>query len=382
MALTKPLPESASNLLDPETGGTLTVDLDAVEANWRALARQLLTVECAAVVKANAYGLGLEPVTTKLVKAGCKTFFVADIAEARRVRARAREAAIYVLNGFTPEAASAFAELNAQPVINSTTELAEWDAFVAARNWRGGAALHIDTGMNRLGITADEAAALAPRAQTENHGITLLMSHLACAEIADHPLTANQIRLFRELRMLYHGIPASLVNSSGVFLGDSAHFDIARPGAALYGINPTPNRDNPMQSVVELTGRILQVRTVSQGETVGYGAAWKARRASRIAIAALGYADGIMRSGSGVDARASGAAVVAGKRCPIVGAISMDLTCIDVTEIADAPVQRGDIATFIGKDLSVDEVATSAGTIAYEILTRLGPRSHLVYRGG
>ncbi len=382
MALTKPLPESAGNLLDPETGGTLTVDLDAVEANWRALARQLLTVECAAVVKANAYGLGLEPVTTKLVKAGCKTFFVADIAEARRVRARAREAAIYVLNGFTPEAASAFAELNAQPVINSTTELAEWDAFVAAQNWRGGAALHIDTGMNRLGITADEAAALAPRAQTENHGITLLMSHLACAEIADHPLTANQIRLFRELRMLYHGIPASLVNSSGIFLGDSAHFDLARPGAALYGINPTPNRDNPMQSVVELTGRILQVRTVSQGETVGYGAAWKARRASRIAIAALGYADGIMRSGSGVDARASGAAVVAGKRCPIVGAISMDLTCIDVTEIADAPVQRGDTATFIGKDLSVDEVATSAGTIAYEILTRLGPRSHLVYRGG
>jgi alanine racemase len=382
MALTKPLPESASNLLDPETGGTLTVDLDAVEANWRALARQLLTVECAAVVKANAYGLGLEPVTTKLVKAGCKTFFVADIAEARRVRARAREAAIYVLNGFTPEAASAFAELNAQPVINSTTELAEWDAFVAAQNWRGGAALHIDTGMNRLGITADEAAALAPRAQTENHGITLLMSHLACAEIADHPLTANQIRLFRELRMLYHGIPASLVNSSGIFLGDSAHFDLARPGAALYGINPTPNRDNPMQSVVELTGRILQVRTVSQGETVGYGAAWKARRASRIAIAALGYADGIMRSGSGVDARASGAAVVAGKRCPIVGAISMDLTCIDVTEIADAPVQRGDTATFIGKDLLVDEVAASAGTIAYEILTRLGPRSHLVYRGG
>ena len=382
MALAQPLPESASNLPDPETGGTLTIDLDAVEANWRALARQLLTVECAAVVKANAYGLGLEPVTTKLVKAGCKTFFVADVAEARRVRARAREAAIYVLNGFAPEAAKAFAELNAQPVINSTTELAEWDAFVAAQNWRGGAALHIDTGMNRLGITADEAAALAPRAQTENHGITLLMSHLACAEIADHPLTANQIRLFRELRMLYHGIPASLVNSSGIFLGDSAHFDIARPGAALYGINPTPNRDNPMQSVVELTGRILQVRKVSQGEAVGYGAAWKARRASRIAIAALGYADGVMRFASGVDARASGAAVVAGKRCPIVGAISMDLTCIDVTEIADAPVQRGDIATFVGKGLLVDEVAASAGTIAYEILTRLGPRSHLVYRGG
>ena len=382
MALAQPQPESANSLLDPETGSTLAVDLDAVEANWRALARQLLTVECGAVVKANAYGLGLEPVTAKLANAGCKTFFVADVAEARRARARTREAAIYVLNGFTSEAANAFAELNVQPVINSTTEMAEWDAFVRAQNWRGGAALHIDTGMNRLGITADEAAALAPRAQTENHGITLLMSHLACAEIADHPLTASQIRLFRELRMLYHGIPASLVNSSGIFLGNSAHFDIARPGAALFGINPTPGRANPMRSVVELTGRILQVRKVPQGEAVGYGAAWKARRPSRIAIAALGYGDGILRSASGVDGKAGGAAIVAGKRCPIVGVISMDLTCIDVTEIVDAPVQRGDIATFIGKDIAVDEVAASAGTIAYEILTRLGPRSHLVYRGG
>jgi alanine racemase len=382
MALAQPQPESAASPLDPETGSTLTVDLDAVEANWRALARQLLTVECGAVVKANAYGLGLEPVTTKLANAGCKTFFVADVAEARRARARARDAAIYVLNGFSYEAANAFAELNVQPVINSTTEMAEWDAFVAAQNWRGGAALHIDTGMNRLGITADEAAALAPRAQTENHGITLVMSHLACAEIADHPLTASQIRLFRELRMLYHGIPASLVNSSGIFLSDSAHFDLARPGAALYGINPTPGHANPMRSVVELTGRILQVRKVAQGETVGYGAAWKARRPSRIAIAALGYADGILRSASGVNGKASGAAIVAGKRCPITGVISMDLTCIDVTEIVDAPVQRGDVATFIGKDIAVDEAAESAGTIAYEILTRLGPRSHLVYRGG
>lgn len=382
MALAQPLPESANDRHDPETGGTLTIDLDAVEANWRALVRQLLPVECGAVVKANAYGLGLEPITTKLARAGCKTFFVADIAEARRTRARARDTAICVLNGFTPEAADAFAELNVQPVINSTTELAEWDAFVAANNWRGGAALHVDTGMNRLGISADEAAALAPRAQTENHGITLLMSHLACAEIADHALTAHQIRLFRELRMLYHGIPASLVNSAGIFLDESAHFDIARPGAALYGINPTPSRANPMQSVVELTGRILQVRKVPQGETVGYGAAWTARRASRIAVAALGYADGVLRSMSGIDGKSGAAAIVAGKRCPIVGAISMDLTCIDVTDLAEMPVQRGDIATFISKDLSVDEVAAAAGTIGYEILTRLGPRNHLVYRGG
>jgi alanine racemase len=382
MAFVEPLPESADPLAEPETGGTLTIDLDAIEANWRTLAQKLITAECAAVVKANAYGLGLEPVTAKLVKAGCKTFFVADIAEARRVRARAREATIYVLNGFVPEAEMAFAELNAQPVINSTAELAEWDAFVAAQNWRGGAAIHVDTGMNRLGISADEAAALALRVQSENHGITLLMSHLACAEIADHPLNASQIRLFRELRMLYHGVPASLANSSGIFLGNTAHFDMARPGAALYGINPTPGRPNPMRGAVELAGRILQVRQVQQGETVGYGATWKAKRASRIAVVALGYADGLLRAASGTDRKGGGAAIVAAKRCPIAGHISMDLVCVDITDLTDVRVRRGDSATFIGENISVDEVAASAGTIGYEILVRLGLRCHLVYRGG
>src|ERR1700722_1323614 len=382
MAFAEPLPEMAEPLADPETGGTLTIDLDAVEANWRALAHKLLTVECAAVVKANAYGLGLEPVTAKLAKAGCKTFFVADIAEARRARTRAREAAIYVLNGFSPEAADTFAELNAQPVINSTAELAEWDAFVTAQNWRGGAAIHVDTGMNRLGISADEAAALALRLQQQNHGITLLMSHLACAEIAGHPLTANQIRLFRELRMLYHGVPASLANSSGIYIGDTAHFDLARPGAALYGINPTPGQTNPMRNVVKLNGRILQVRKVAQGDTVGYGAAWTARRASRIAVVALGYADGLLRAGSGVDRKGGSTAIVAEKSCPVVGYVSMDLACVDITDLADNAVRRGDMVTFIGENLPIDEAATSAGTIGYEILVRLGPRCHLVYRGG
>jgi alanine racemase len=382
MAFAEPLPETAGPLADPETGGTLTIDLDAVEENWRALARKLLTVECAAVVKANAYGLGLEPVTAKLAKAGCTTFFVADIAEARRARTRAREATIYVLNGFSSDAGMAFAELNVHPVINSTAELAEWDAFVTAQNWRGGAAIHVDTGMNRLGISAEEAAALALRLRQENHGITLLMSHLACAEIADHPLTAAQIRLFRELRMLYHGIPASLANSSGIYIGDAAHFDLARPGAALYGINPTPGQANPMRNVVELTGRILQVRKVPQGGTVGYGATWTAKRASRIAVVALGYADGLLRAGSGVDRKGGGSAIVAEKRCAIVGYISMDLACVDVTDVADGAVRRGDMATFIGESLPVDEVGASAGTIGYEILVRLGPRCHLLYRGG
>jgi alanine racemase len=375
----KPAPVPAPE--PPETGGTLTIDLKAIEANWRALAHELLTVECAAVVKANAYGLGLEPVTAKLVQAGCKTFFVADLAAARSVRSRARDATIYVLDGFTPDWGDGFVEINARPVINSATELAEWDAFTSAHGWQGGAALHVDTGMNRLGISPEEAAALAPRAQTENHGIALLLSHLACAEKHDHPLNAIQLQLFRELHMLYSGISASLVNSAGIFLGRSAHFDLGRPGAALYGVNPTPGRPNPMQSVVELTGRILQLRSVARDATVGYGATWTAKRPSRIAVVALGYADGLMRAGSGTDERPGGAAIVAGKRCPIVGRISMDLVCLDVTDLPDGAVHRGDQATLIGGEITVDDVAAAAGTIGYEILTRLSPRCQLVYQG-
>jgi alanine racemase len=381
LARAKRLSPADSASAAPETGGTLTIDLAAIEANWRVLAHRLLTVECAAVVKANGYGLGLSQVTTTLAQAGCKTFFVADLAEARTARSRARDATIYVLDGFTPDWGDGFIEINARPVINSTTELAEWDAFVGAHGWQGGAALQVDTGMRRLGISPDEAAALAPRAQTENHGIALLLSHLACAEIPDHPLNAKQIELFRELHRLYPSVPASLVNSSGIFLADSAHFDLARPGAALYGVNPTPGRPNPMQSVVELTGRILQLRSVARDETIGYDATWTAKRTTRVAVVALGYADGLLRAGSGTDDRPGGAAIVAGKRCPIVGRISMDLICIDVTDLPDGAVHRSDLAMLIGADITIDDVAAAAGTIGYEILTRLGSRSHLVYRG-
>jgi alanine racemase len=365
-----------------ETGGILTIDLAAIVANWQTLARQLIPVECAAVVKANAYGLGLKPVAAALAQAGCKTFFVADLAEARGIRARAKDAAVYVLHGFIQESADTFIALNARPVINSMTELAEWDAFVAARGWQGGAALHVDTGMHRLGVSLEEAVALAPRVHTPNHGIALLLSHLACADTPDHPLNAKQLQQFRELRTLYAGVPASLANSSGIFLGDAAHFDLARPGAALYGINPTPGRLNPMQSVVELTGRIVQIRTVARDQTVGYGATWTARRNCRIAVVALGYADGLIRSGSASDEHSGGSAVVAGKRCPIVGRISMDLIMLDITNVPEGMVRRGDFATMIGAELSIDDVAISAGTIGYEILTRLGSRCHLIYRNG
>lgn len=363
-----------------QAGGTLTIDLGALAANWQTLRRRATPAECAAVVKANAYGLGIEPVVHALAKEGCKTFFVADLSEARRVRAAAPEAAIYVLNGVMPGTGPEFSVVKAKPVISSTVELAEWDAYCAASGWRGGAALHVDTGMNRLGVSINEAAALAPRIRAENHGIHLLMSHFACAEETDNALNEKQIKLFREVRLLYRGIPASLSNSSGIFLGDAAHCDVVRPGVALYGVNPTPDKPNPMRPVIDLKVRVLQVRSVTRGETVGYNAAWTARRATRIAVIAAGYADGIRRDSGATDEIPGGSAIVAGKLCPIAGRVSMDLMTIDVSELPDGAVRRGDMVTLIGDDLTLDEVARGAGTIAYEVLTSLGRRYHRVYR--
>ena len=363
-----------------EAGGVLTIDLGAVETNWRALMRRATPSECGAVVKADGYGCGIEQVGRRLAHAGCKTFFVADLEEARRLRAVASEAAIYVLAGLMPNTAAVFADLRARPVIGSLVELAEWDAFCSANQWHGGAALHVDTGMNRLGISVNEAAALAPRIRSGNHGIMLLMSHLACSELPEHPLNERQIKTFREVRILYRGIPSSLANSSGIFLGNAAHCDMVRPGVALYGVNPTPGRSNPMRPVVELQARILQVRTVPRGETIGYDALWTAKRTTRLAVVAVGYADGYLRSASASDETPGTDAIVAGKRCPLAGRISMDLMTIDVTDLPDNAARRGDMVTLIGDEISVDDVASVAGTIGYEVLTSLGRRYHRIYR--
>jgi alanine racemase len=373
-----PLPPGPT---EAEAGGVLTIDLAAIEANWKKLSSLTLPVECAAVVKADAYGCGLDPVVRKLAKAGCKTFFVADVVEGRRVRAIAPDATIYVLNGVMPGTAQSFADANLRPVINSTTELSEWDAFVSIKNWRGGAAIHVDTGMNRLGISPDEAVALAPRLQSASHGFTLLMSHLACAEIPDHPLNERQIRMFREIRIMFRGLPSSLANSSGIFLGGTIYCDLVRPGVALYGSNPTPGRPNPMQPVVSLRGRIIQVRQIPRGETIGYGATFQFSRDSRVATVTVGYADGFLRSASSAKGKDPAQAIVAGRLCPIVGRVSMDLLTVDVSDLPDGAARRGGFVTLIGDDLDIDKVGTALGSISYEVLTALGKRYHRVYKG-
>jgi alanine racemase len=380
----------ANSVLSPEANrvaalanvtSVLTVDLDAIVANWRKLEKTAVPAECSAVIKANAYGCGLEPVARVLAKAGCKTFFVATLDEARATRAAAPSAVIYVLNGFIQNTGDAYAKVDAKPVIGDLNELAEWDVFCRRAGWAGGAAIHIDTGMHRLGLTVAEAQGLIPRINAGDHGISLVMSHLACAESLHHPMNAKQLATFREIASLFTGVPASLSNSSGIFLGSPFQFDMVRPGAALYGVNPTPEADNPMQGVVDLKARVVQIREVERGDSVGYGATWTARRPTRLAIVSAGYADGYFRAGGSNDGTRGAEVVVAGKRCPIAGRVSMDLMAIDVTDLEKNAARRGHLVTLIGDGITVDELAHHFGTIGYEVLTSLGLRHARVYKG-
>jgi alanine racemase len=373
-------PEVTGGPPEPETGGVLTIDIGAVQSNYRALSTRVMPVECAAVVKADAYGCGLDPVVRALDRLNCKTYFVAHLAEGRRVRALAPEATVYAFNGMVPGAAAAFAETRVRPVINSMQELAEWDAFCATSGWRGGAALHFDTGMNRLGIPADQAAALASRIKMPDHGITLVMSHFACADTPAHPLNNRQVQLFREIRAMFRGIPASLANSAGIFLGSSTHFDLVRPGYALYGGNPTPGNPNPMMPVVGLRARILQVRSLARGDTVGYGATWTASRAARIAIVSIGYGDGYHRSAAGTDPRSAAEVVIADTRCRVAGRVSMDLLAVDVTGLPENAARRGEWATLVGGSVDIDALAAQCGTIGYELMCGFGRRYTRVWK--
>jgi alanine racemase len=388
---TDPSPSDATDVLSPEADmaaalatmtGVLTVDLDAIVANWRRLEKTAVPAECAGVIKANAYGCGIEPVARALSAAGCKSFFVATLDEARAARAALPQAAaIYVLSGLFQNSGDSFAKIDCRPVIGDLNELAEWDVFCRRSGWSGGAAIQIDTGMNRLGLSVTEAQSLRPRIETGNHGITLVMSHLVSSELINSPANARQLGTFRQIASLFTGVQASLSNSSGVYLGAPFQFDMVRPGAALYGVNPTPEADNPMLPVVDLKARIVQIRTIERGDTVGYGGTWTARRPTRLAIVAAGYADGYFRAAGSNDGTRGAEVVVAGQRCPIAGRVSMDLMAVDITELPPKAARRGHMVTLIGEGITVDELAHHFGTIGYEVLTSLGSRYARIYKG-
>ena len=353
----------------------LVVDLGAVVANWHALRGRIGRAECAAVVKTDAYGLGAEHVAPALAAAGCTTFFVAQLEEGLALRPRLPDATIITLMGVMPGCEAEHARHGIVPVLNSLDDIARWQAFARKSETAQPAWIHLDTGMNRLGLCPSDARTLA--AEPERlAGLSLKgwMSHLACADQRFHPSSSAQLgRCHQHLARLPKA-RRSLANSSGICRGRAFHLDLVRPGAALYGINPTPEASNPQRQAVTFAGRILQVRPVDTGMTVGYAAAHVVVRPGRIATIAVGYADGILRSLGN-----RGRVFIAGKPAPVVGRISMDLITVDVTELPENTVRPGGWAELIGPHHTVDQVAAEAGTIGYEILTGLARHCHRVW---
>lgn len=360
----------------------LTVDLGALVANWRMLGTRAGT-EAGAVVKADAYGIGIEPAVTALSRAGCRQFFVAHLSEGIRARGAAPQATVYVLNGMLPGSCGIYAEHGLSPVLGSHEELLEWASFRQTGAAVRPAALHVDTAMNRLGLWPGEGLSLAREKDgvVAAAGIGLVMSHFASSEDEADPANARQIAAFADIAAAFPELPASLLNSSGHFLKDCPAYQLTRPGYALYGGNPTPGRPNPMQPVIGLEARIIQLREVEAGTQVGYNGRWTARGMRKLATICLGYADGYPRNGSWTDAVSGGSAVVGGVLCPFVGSVSMDLIIIDVTDAPAGLAERGAPVTLIGGPLDLEAVGAGAKTVGYEILTSLGRRYQRRYVG-
>ena len=361
-----------------ESQAELIIDLGALTHNWRTLAARIAPAACAAVVKADAYGLGAAQASQALFAAGCRVFFVAQASEGVKLRAcLGPEAIIYVLNGLIEGAGrlDPYGLHDLRPVLGSREDLRIWSASGLAQ--RLSAALHVDSGMSRLGLAQVDAVALA--GQSQALGLDLVMSHFVSSEAPQDPLNGEQISRFAQVRAAFGGLRASLANSSGLFLPQRPFHDLARPGYALYGGNPTPGAPNPMRPVVTLRAPVIQMREIGVGESVGYNAKWHAKRVSRLATIGVGYADGLPRSLMGTDERPGGEALVEGRLCPFAGRVSMDLTVIDVTD-APASVRAGSTVELLGSTITVDDMAARAGTIGYEILTNLGRRYARTYR--
>ncbi len=374
--------QSAESEATRRAGAILTVDLGAIAANWRGLRDAGRAggrpIDCAAVLKADAYGTGATVVGPRLAAEGCRQFFVAHLDEGIALRAVVPEHPIYVLNGLLPATEPDFVEFGLTPVLNHLGQLNAWRAAAQRYNRPLDAVIHIDTGMHRLGLGPEEAQLLAAeRGRLRGLRLALLMSHLVVSEEPDNPINGEQLSRFRNFVRTMPGAPASLANSSGIFLGPDYHFDLLRPGAALYGINPTPGRPNPMLTTVTLRARVLQVRRIDALQTVGYGAAWRSARPSRVATIALGYADGYFRT---LINRTH--VHLAGHRVPVIGRISMDLVTIDVTDVPEADSQPGALVEVLGPHLSADDLAEHARTNAYEVMTALGRRYARLYHDG
>lgn len=360
-----------SGLSSPAAGAVLTIDLDAIVDNWRQLKARVGDVDCAAVVKADAYGLGAARVAKALAAAGCRQFFVAHLEEAIVLKpVLPATATVSVLHGPTPGSEAEFVARGVRPVLNSRAQIDAWRRLAQRLDRELDAIVQVDTGMARLGLDAAELQGLAADAQSlAGIRVRCVMSHLACAERPAHPANAAQRERFVAARRLLPAAPASFANSSGVFLGPGYHFDLVRPGAALYGIAPVQGAANPMRPVIRLEGRVIQTREVGAGKPVGYGEGWRSERPTRIATVSVGYADGWLRSLGN-----RGTAWFGGVALPIVGRVSMDTLTLDAGAVPEGALAPGSLVELIGPHQTLDAVGMAAGTIGYEILTGLGRR--------
>ncbi|MCF6197777.1 MAG: alanine racemase [Hyphomicrobiaceae bacterium] len=388
----------------------LTVDLCAIGENYARLRALAKGAHCAAVVKADAYGTGVERVAPYLHEQGCKTFFVATQDEGILLRSLLPDTKIYILNGLSPGCAANYHKYKLCPVLGSIEMLVEWSLFCQTTKRPPSAALHIDSGMNRLGIGPDQLQALIELPELQSIKFDLIMSHLACADEPGHPRNKKQLQIFNNAlkklptasKSLSQSASKSLANSAGIFLGPDYHFDILRPGIALYGGCPVarsdnPISDNPMKPVVTLMSTIVQIRTVQKGDAVGYGASFTVKRETRVATIPVGYADGYPRSLGASNMGASnmdsgnrrsgsdheGAYVYIGTtRAPLLGRVSMDLITVDITDIPERKAFVGAPVELLGSHIAIDDLAQIADTIGYEILTSLGARYKRRYKEG
>lgn len=364
------------------SSGLLRIDLDAIARNWTALDKISPGALTGAVVKANAYGLGLEPVARTLAQAGAQFFFVANPEEALILRQALPNVHIFVLGGLWPRTAELYAERRLMPIIHSMAMLDEWLDFCMQRGEAYPAALNFDTGMNRLGFRLSDVNWVRQQMQRSGYQPQVIMSHLCCADIPNHEKNRTQLALFQSIMAHFPDIPASLANSAGLMGNKANHFQLVRPGVALYGGRAISGRKNPLTQVVNLQVPILQIRDGKTGETVGYGANYTLERDSRIAIISLGYADGFLRSMSSSDSHKGAKLAINGHLVPVIGRVSMDVVALDVTAFGlNGPV-AGDMVEVLGPNVTIDDLADAGGTIGYEILTNLKGRYHRQYIGG
>jgi alanine racemase len=363
----------------PQATGVAIIRPGAIRRNYRKLRDLAATAETAAVVKANAYGLGVAKVLSALEQEGCRTAFVATLGEAMNVRALS-EIAIYVLDGLLPGTAPVFEVGDARPVLSSLDEASEWAAHCKMRGKRLSAAIHVDTGMTRLGFTPEEARRLAETPELLSaFDLRLVISHLACGDEPGHPKNQDQLARFTELAALFPGVPRSLAASAGILLGQPYHFELTRPGIGLYGGRPQSVGANPVEPALWLFGRIAEVSEAQAGQTVGYSATKTLTRNTRIATVTAGYADGFFRALSADDARQGPSAHAGGHALPLLGRVSMDLITFDATDAPVDAVRRGGFVELLGERVTVDDLAAFAGTIGYEVLTSLGHRYYRIY---